>query len=271
MAYFLWLTAALAPFFDSSLGRYSRAWPAFQRLPVWRWVETCYFPVTVTRTQELDPSRQYMFAYHPHGLWPWGLWIALVSNQFKALFPSISWRIMVATPLLMLPGAGHFVHWIGGISATVEAASESVKKGHSIVVIPGGLAEAILSSPTEPAVLLKARLGFVKLAIQNGTQLVPVYGFGETSLFHQISFWRQLRLRLSRLTGFPCTIFAGLWGTPAPVNHPVRVVVGAPIQVPHKPDPTAEEVAHLHAQYMDQLVTLYNTHKAPQDPPLQLH
>lgn len=35
--------------------------------------------------------------------------------------------------------------------------SESIKAGHSIVVIPGGLAEAILSSPTEPAILLKAR------------------------------------------------------------------------------------------------------------------
>jgi hypothetical protein len=118
--------------------------------------------------------------------------------------------VLVATPLLMLPGAGHFIHWIGGISATAESAgfvslplltccsqhtiaahthththgddthtrrhttcaqhaaiihciwhlcsrSESIKAGHSIVVIPGGLAEAILSSPTEPAILLKAR------------------------------------------------------------------------------------------------------------------
>jgi hypothetical protein len=34
--------------------------------------------------------------------------------------------------------------------------------GHSIVVIPGGLAEAILSSPTDPAILLKARYALLR-------------------------------------------------------------------------------------------------------------
>lgn len=271
VVYFLWLATALSPFFDPSLGRHTRTWSTFQRLPVWNWMERDYFPITVTRTQELDPSRRYIFAYHPHGLWTWGLWTALVSEQFRTLFPSISWRILVATPLLMLPGAGHFIHWIGGISATAESAGESIKAGHSIVVIPGGLAEAILSSPTEPAILLKARRGFVRLAIQNGTPLVPMYGFGETSLFSQVSFWRERRLRWSRLLGFPVTIFTGMLGSPAPVSHPVHVVVGAPIEVAQKAAPTDEEVAQLHAHYEAQLVALYDAHKPAHDAPLRIY
>lgn len=59
----------------------------------------------------------------------------------------------------------------------------------------------------------------MRLAIQNGTPLVPMYGFGETSLFYQVSFWREHRLRWSRLLGFPFTIFTGMLGSPAPVRH----------------------------------------------------
>lgn len=47
---------------------------------------------TVSFLKELDPTKQYLFTYAPHGLWTWGLWTALISKQFRQLFPNISWR-----------------------------------------------------------------------------------------------------------------------------------------------------------------------------------
>ncbi len=46
---------------------------------------------------------------------------------------------------------------------------------------PGGATEALYASPGRNTVVLKKRLGFVKLAIQKGAYLVPVYAFGENN------------------------------------------------------------------------------------------
>lgn len=66
--------------------------------------------------------------------------------------------VLVATPLLMLPGAGHFIHWIGGISATAEAAAEAFKAGHSVVVIPGGIVTTSLIADLDNARSILFRL-----------------------------------------------------------------------------------------------------------------
>jgi len=47
---------------------------------------------------------------------PWGLWLSLVTG-WKKLFPHVTWRVLTATPLLMLPYLGDYIQSIGGISA----------------------------------------------------------------------------------------------------------------------------------------------------------
>ena len=51
-----------------------------------------YFPVTLVKTSELDPSRTYIFGYHPHGMIPDGLAISFGSEalQFSKTFPGIT-------------------------------------------------------------------------------------------------------------------------------------------------------------------------------------
>lgn len=46
----------------------------------------------------------------------------------------------------------------------------------------GGAPEALLAKPGKPEIILNARKGFIKLAIQLGTDLVPVFGFGENDM-----------------------------------------------------------------------------------------
>ena len=50
-----------------------------------------YFPVTLVKTSELDPSRNYIFGYHPHGMFPDGLALSFGSEalQFSKTFPGI--------------------------------------------------------------------------------------------------------------------------------------------------------------------------------------
>ena len=51
-----------------------------------------YYPITLVKTADLDPERNYIFGYHPHGFMPDGLMISFGTNQlgFEQKFPGIS-------------------------------------------------------------------------------------------------------------------------------------------------------------------------------------
>lgn len=51
-----------------------------------------YFPITLTKTSDLDPKRNYIFGYHPHGVLPDGLVISFGTNLlgFQEMFPGIT-------------------------------------------------------------------------------------------------------------------------------------------------------------------------------------
>lgn len=51
-----------------------------------------YYPITLVKTADLDPERNYIFGYHPHGFMPDGLMISFGTNQlgFERKFPGIS-------------------------------------------------------------------------------------------------------------------------------------------------------------------------------------
>ena len=50
-----------------------------------------YFPVTLLKTTDLDSSKNYIFGYHPHGMFPDGLALSFGSEalQFSKIFPGI--------------------------------------------------------------------------------------------------------------------------------------------------------------------------------------
>jgi Diacylglycerol acyltransferase len=44
-----------------------------RRLPLWEFMRD-FFPVSLIKTTELDPSKNYVFGYHPHGIIGMGAW-----------------------------------------------------------------------------------------------------------------------------------------------------------------------------------------------------
>jgi hypothetical protein len=86
------------------------------------------------------------------------------------------------------------------------------------------------------------RKGFVKIALQTGAALVPVYTFGENDVVtvvdtSKVGWARSFQRGLKSITGFtlPFVYGRGLFGMPVgmlPHRVPLTAVVGAPIQVP---------------------------------------
>ena len=129
---------------------------------------------------------------------------------------------------------------------------------------PGGFEEATLSCVTQDRVFIKKRTGFIRLCLQYGYAVRPVYCFGEKSLYWNIQGLEQFRLALNRY-GIP-TILA--WGQALiPVlpkrNVNLHIVVGAPIgpNMPRIANPTKTDVDKWHAVYVSELVKLFEEHK----------
>ncbi|KAK0483123.1 diacylglycerol acyltransferase-domain-containing protein [Armillaria luteobubalina] len=58
--------------------------------------------------------------------------------------------------------------------------------GQSITVVIGGATESLSAHPGTADLTLRKRLGFIKIAIQEGADLVPVFSFGENDIFSQM-------------------------------------------------------------------------------------
>lgn len=55
-----------------------------------------YFPITMVKTAELDPKKNYILGYHPHGIMCYGAFscFATEGTNFSKVFPGITPRIL---------------------------------------------------------------------------------------------------------------------------------------------------------------------------------
>jgi 2-acylglycerol O-acyltransferase 2 len=66
-----------------------------RRLSIWSIVSN-YFPIKLIKTEDLDPNRNYIFGYHPHGAATVGAGISFLTEatHFSTLFPGIRPHLM---------------------------------------------------------------------------------------------------------------------------------------------------------------------------------
>ncbi|XP_015273112.1 PREDICTED: 2-acylglycerol O-acyltransferase 1 [Gekko japonicus] len=145
-------------------------------------------------------------------------------------------------------------------------------KGENIAVIVVGGAREFLDAHRGSLTLnILRKKGLIKIALEHGAQLVPVFSFGENELFKQIENPKGSRLRafqesLQRLAGFTLPLFHGRgifqysFGL-MPYRKPINTVVGEPITVKQNPNPTLEEIDQLHEKYLQELQKLFDKNK----------
>jgi len=230
-------------------------WDAFVFHPIWAtWRE--YFNFKVICTGNLNPSRQYLFAEFPHAVFPMGFWLSATSFKDLNIRPSI---LAVASVLFRIPLIRCFCFWGGCVPAVRKRLTDILAKGESVAILPGGIAEIFVQSRDAEYIFLRERKGFVRMAIEMGVDIVPVYHLGNTSLFDYsknnfLSKWsRKLQISL--------VVFWGRFFLPLPYRKPVVMVIGEPITVKKNSNPSADEIDEIHSKVIEALGKLFQDNK----------
>ncbi|XP_045895886.1 2-acylglycerol O-acyltransferase 3b isoform X2 [Micropterus dolomieu] len=230
-----------------------------------------FFPVKLMKTAELNPNKNYILGCHPHGILSVGAFTCFSTDScgFNEVFPGLRCHLAVLAGLFRIPLFREYLMCAGLYPVSKPSLAHLLSKsgkGNAVVIVIGGAAESLASSPGVNTVVMKQRKGFVRVALEFGADLVPVYSFGENELFKQVIFsdgslGRKLQDLFKKIMGFAPCLFVGERLAFLPYKTPVTTVVGSPISVPKRVTPTEEEVDHYHRLYMEALAKLFHEHK----------
>jgi 2-acylglycerol O-acyltransferase 2 len=114
----------------STSGTLSHRSDFLRSLPVWS-LFASYFPARLHRTQELPPTRKYIFGYHPHGIISMGAFAAFSTEAlgFSQLFPGIKNTLLTLDSNFRIPLYRDYALAMGIASVSKESCENLLSKG----------------------------------------------------------------------------------------------------------------------------------------------
>ncbi|KAJ3640706.1 hypothetical protein Zmor_027250 [Zophobas morio] len=238
------------------------------------WYYKNYFPANLIKPElTLNPQRNYLFSHFPHGIIPTGPFhnISGRSSEFRQLYPKFKVHIAILHWLLYTPFLRDLGLAVGLVSCSAKSITYLLSRpegGQIVLLNPGGATETFNAGHQQYKFFVKKRKGFVKMALRNGAAIVPVITFGENELFRQFQNETVLRMQnfVKKWVGFVPALFYGRGFTEnsfgmVPFRRPLKTVLGTPIEVEKRENPTSEEIDLVHEKFVDGLVRLFEKYK----------
>ena len=221
------------------------------------------FRICFSPHSKYTADRPYIHVCAPHALFPIGGFLWQLSPYKTSRYHG---RAAVASAVTRLPLWRQLFYLLGTVPADRNTMASLLARGYSTGVAIDGIAGIFADAArphSSPAVVMKSRKGIVRLAIQHGTPLVPVYSFvSRRPLRNWLGAsgeWISRCLKISLVLPY------GRFGPglpPVPRRAVITTVVGDPVEVgPACASPSEEVVNAIHAQLCDAMVAVFDVHK----------
>jgi len=222
---------------------------------------------------KLDPNRQYMLVWHPHGVFCMN---SLLFFSHKSARQQVLGKPLfcgVADVLFQIPGLSEFLLLCNAKNIATSTTEKLLAKGHNVGVNPGGIHEQVETDHRKEVASFPGNFGFVRLAIKHGVPLLPCYHFGENQLFHTSEAMRNVNRFMYRKFGLAPLFLHGRFGIPqtpllpSPLTLPkpgqnLDAKMGEPVEVgPPDDNPSDEKVQEVFQRYVASLQKLFDEYK----------
>jgi len=195
------------------------------------------------------------------------------STGFSRGFPGVRPHLLTLNSNFSIPFYREVLLLLGVCSVSKRSCERILRKGNgsAITIVVGGAAESLSAHPGTADLTLRKRLGFIKLAIREGADLVPVFSFGENDIYEQMPNEKGTSLytvqkKFQNVFGFTLPLFHGRgllnynWGL-LPYRRQIIAVIGRPVHVRKTDNPTVEQIREVQEAYITELMRIWNTYK----------
>jgi Diacylglycerol acyltransferase len=212
-------------------------------------------------------GRPQILVAPPHGVFPYGNLLSMMA--WPCYTQGHCFQGLAASAAVTVPIFKQILASIGVIDASRASARRALQHyPYTIGISTGGVAEVFETTADDECILLRERIGLIKLAIRTGADLVPCYVFGNTKLLscwsgHGIPGARGVLEKISRRVGFALVLPYGRCGLPIPRRTPIFAVAGRAIATVHlqKEEPTDAEIHDIQEQLIAAMQGLFDRHK----------
>jgi len=242
----------------------------------WRWLQTHprnsflkrLLGASINLEEKLDNEKQYIFCNFPHGTCSVNHMLTMTDCcEMLTKHHTGDRRDLAASVLFLIPVIKEILLFLGCVDASSYTCHYNLKRGRSILIFIGGEKEQLMTEPGNHKIYLRSRKGFVKLALQYGCDLIPMYAFGENEVYHTSRFAEGFRSWLQHNFKLGIPIFFGYWGVPfglVPKKVEIGLEIGKPIKVTkfEKGKITNKDIDALHETFMKEMIRLFDRTKA---------
>jgi 1-acyl-sn-glycerol-3-phosphate acyltransferase len=179
-----------------------------------------------------------------HGVIPYhGFLFAKKLVEDLKVFP----RGLGASFLFELPWIREIFLRGGAVKANPHNAKKLLAEGNLVMLSPGGIYEALIARKGLRRIPWERRKGFVRLAVETGTPIVPTYCNGINAAYFNSYFLLKPRIKLLEKTRFSMPFFFGLGLLPFPAKLVHRV--GKPVRITKKAgESTHRQIERIHRE-----------------------
>ena len=189
----------------------------------------------------------------------------LSAEVVKQVFPDDVICGVAADIIFRFPIFRHAIAWTGTRGASRKNILKIFDEGCHCTVLPGGIAEIFVCNHDTEDIYFRERKQIIKLALQEGVNIIPGYFYGNSKIFHRVGSdagadsWIS---SLSRRLRASIVLYYGRHFLPVPVRHPLKMVLADVIPVEKAiPSPSDEQVDELHARVMQRIADMYEEYK----------